>query len=233
MGRRALPRIDPSIDVSNHLVSLEQLATRLDPQSLFERPGDLEIEVGSGKGLFLLSQSQASPDRNFLGNEISKKYAHFAAYRLAKHQITNARVVHGDGSRLFREILPDNCAQAIHVYFPDPWWKTRHHRRRLLQAPFVRDAERVLSGGGILHFWTDVQQLFTESCELIAAETWLDGPLMMPEQMAEHDMDYRTHFERRMRQNEHSVFRTKFVKPICREHAAAHGNTQQTKGMIR
>ncbi len=212
MGRRALPKIDPSIDYGRHLAFVEDLTQPFDPQSLFDEPRDLEIEVGSGKGHFVLTHSEKRPDRNYLGNEIARKYARFAAYRLAKNDRNNARILSGDGLRLFREFLPDQCAVGVHVYFPDPWWKERHRRRRVIQPGFVADMQRVLKPGGIFHFWTDVEQYFEECVEALSGETGLTAPVMVDEPESVHDMDYRTHFERRMRKNGHDVFRAQFIR---------------------
>lgn len=212
MGRRALPKIDPSVDFSNHLSDVEDLTAPFCPQSLFSQSADLEIEVGSGKGLFVLNESGRVPERNFLGNEIAKKYCRFAAYRLAKNERTNARMLSGDGLKFFKELLPDACAVAVHVYFPDPWWKERHRRRRVMQPQFISDLQRVLVPGGIFHFWTDVEEYFEETIGLMKDHSDLSDPVIVPERPAEHDMDYRTHFERRMRKYEHDVFRAQFTK---------------------
>ena len=82
----------------------------------------------------------------------------------------------------------------------------------MLQEQFIKDIERVLQPGGELHFWTDVQEYFEESLGLIAEHSSLEGPMAVEETAAEHDMDYRTHFERRMRLNGHDVFRSRFRK---------------------
>ena len=120
-------------------------------------------------------------------------------------------MVAGDALRVFAELLPDACLQAVHVYFPDPWWKMRHRRRRVVRDSFVRDVQRVLQPGGRFHLWSDVEEYFRTSLELIAAETSLQGPIDEPELPAEHDMDYRTHFERRMRLNGAPVYRARFL----------------------
>lgn len=212
MGRRALRKIDPELDLSAHLKTLDELPSPLDPNSLFQNAGKLEIEVGSGKGLFLYNASHTHPDRNYLGNEVTRKYARHAAARLAKVGRDNAVVVHGDGLALFRERLPEACAQDVHVYFPDPWWKKRHQKRRVMTVDFLLDVQRVLNTGGSLHFWTDVQEYFESTIELIAATTSLVGPFDVAESPADHDMDYRTHFERRMRINQRLVNRCEFQK---------------------
>ena len=212
MGRRALPKLDSQVDFSGLLFSLELLSPRLAVDELFGRTAELEIEVGSGKGLFLLNASERSPERNFLGNEIALKYARLCAYRLSQQGPTNARVIQGDALKLFRDYLSDEIAAAVHVYFPDPWWKERHRKRRVMQASFLTDVHRVLKPSGVLHFWTDVEEYFQSTCDLIKATVPLNGPLVVAESTSLHDMDFRTHFERRMRRNDQPVFRSQFVK---------------------
>lgn len=212
MGRRALRKIDPELDLTNHFMTLEDLPRPFDPQSVFRQPGPLEIEVGSGKGMFVHKASGKNADRNFLGNELARKYARFAAARLARDGRENAVMVQGDGLALFHEFLPDNCAHDIHVYFPDPWWKKRHKKRRVMTTGFLADVQRVLTDGGTLHFWTDVHEYYAATLELIQADTSFAGPFEVPEEAAEHDMDYRTHFERRMRLHDEPVYRAEFRK---------------------
>jgi tRNA (guanine-N7-)-methyltransferase len=213
MGRRALPRIDLNVDLSRHFRTVEELvADRWEPVALFGRKAPLEVEVGSGKGLFLQNAAIAHPEHDFLGIEVAFKYARFIAYRLAKRSISNAIAVHGDGLRLFREAIPADSLAAVHVYFPDPWWKARHHKRRVMTEAFLADVTRTLRSGGRLHFWTDVKEYFDNTLELIAHATPLTGPVDVREKPAEHDLDYRTHFERRMRLHNEPVYRCEFIK---------------------
>lgn len=219
MGRRALRKADPSIDLSGTLFAVEQLPSPWSAATLFGRDAPLEVEVGSGKGLFLSAAGAAHPATNYLGIELAKKYAEHAAARVLKRGVANVRVVSGDALRVFRELLPEKSLAAVHVYFPDPWWKARHRKRRVMNEPFVRDVERALLPGGALHFWSDVEEYYLATLELIAAQTQLQGPLAVEELPAEHDLDYRTHFERRMRKHGLPVYRAEFRRPMAADSA--------------
>ena len=211
MGRRALPKVDPNIDLSFHWKRLEDLAAPLDIDALFGRSAPLELEIGSGKGMFLGNAAAAHPERNYLGTEIARQYARFAAARWARAGLANAIMIEGDALRFCRELVGNETVAALHVYFPDPWWKARHRKRRVMREEFIRDIERMLVPGGKLHFWTDVEEYFESTLELIAAISPLSGPHAVP--IDETDEEYRTHFDRRMRLHDHEVFRSKFIKP--------------------
>lgn len=212
MGRRALRKTDPNIDLTGFLYTVDALPKPLTSAGFFGREAPLEIEVGSGKGLFVRSAAAARPDVNFLGIEIAHKYAQFAAVALAKRGLRNGAMIDGDALRVFSEYLPADSLAAVHVYFPDPWWKKRHQKRRVMKGSFLTDIERTLVPGGTLHFWTDVEEYFRETIALLKQTTRLEGPLEVPERPPEHDMDYRTHFERRMRKHDEPVFRSEFRK---------------------
>lgn len=214
MGRRALRKIDPSLDLSKHFRHEDDLPKPIDLAALFASPAlPLEVEVGTGKGLFLSSATVATPEHNFLGIELADRYAQYAASRLVKLQVTNGLVISGDGVKLFHEWFPTNSLIAVHVYFPDPWWKKRHRKRRVMNEPMVRDIGRTLLPGGKLHFWSDVEEYFHSTVELLAAETKLEGPLPVEERPAEHHLDYRTHFERRKRLDGLPIYRAEYRKP--------------------
>lgn len=204
-------KIDSSIDLSRHLTTIELLPRPWNAALLFGREAPLEVEVGTGKGLFLRTAAAEARDRDFLGIEISQKYARFAAAKLAEKCRPNACIVYGDAQRVFREVLAGESVWVVHVYFPDPWWKKRHLRRRIWSESFARDVERVLAPGGTLHFWTDVESYFQQVRTLLAEHTKLAGPLDVAEQSPAHDLDYRTHYERRTRLEQLPVFRAMWL----------------------
>jgi tRNA (guanine-N7-)-methyltransferase len=161
--------------------------------------------------MFLAASASDIAEHNFLGCEIARKYAHFSAARLASRGLANARVIHGNAERLFSE-LPDSSLRAVHVYFPDPWWKKRHRKRRVMNEEFLGHIARTLAPGGTLHFWTDVAEYFDTTLALIRHCTSLEGPVPVAERPAEHDLEFRTHFERRMRLGGERVYRSEFRK---------------------
>jgi len=210
MGRRSLPKIKSHLDIGEHFHHLGDLPCPLRLEELFDQPGELEVEVGTGKGLFLCQASELWPERRFLGIELAPRYARYAASLLAARQRANARILQGDGQRLFREFLEPASVRAVHVYFPDPWWKRRHRKRRVLNGPFLQNVERVLRPGGKLYFRTDVEEYFRVTLRAIAQLTSLEGPLDEEERFSEESESYRTHFERRMRLSDSPVYSAEF-----------------------
>ena len=175
-----------------------------------DRP--VEAEVGFGKGLFLLTASQQSPATNFLGVEIERKYVLFTATRLAKRGRKNVRVVCADAKQLFRASVQAGSLAAVHVYFPDPWWKKRHQKRRLFTEEFVELCVRVLRPGGRLHVVTDVEEYFGIMKGLVGGQPRLREVPPPAPKAPEHDLDYLTNFERKYRQEGRPIYRAAYGK---------------------
>ena len=124
-------------------------------------------------------------------------------------------MVAGNAEPLFAEHIEPASLEAVHIYFPDPWWKKRHRKRRVLNEVSIPNYARSLRGGGRLHFWTDVLEYFENTIEMIARiAPELGSPMPEAETEAAHDFDYRTHFERRSRQHRIPVYRVCYEKPI-------------------
>ena len=174
----------------------------------------LELEIGSGKGLFLTNASARAPNRRFVGLELAAKYALDCQSRVEKTGIPNAKFFACDAVAVLDQDVADGSLDAIHVYFPDPWWKSRHKKRRVLNEKSLCNIERTLKPTGSLHFWTDVLDYYELICGQVMDTTSLLGPKFIAERQASHGMDYTTHFERRARLNGQPIYRALFVKPI-------------------
>lgn len=211
MGRRAVPKIKPEINYAEQFFTQPELEP-WQPDVWFGRSAPLEIEIGSGKGLFLRNFGPRQPETNFLGIEVAYLYARYCAAQAVRLGLTNVRAAAANGVEVFRTLVPDNSVTAVHVYFPDPWWKARHKKRRVLNEGFLKDVERTLIPGGTLHFWTDVEEYYLTTLEVIAQHTTLIGPHEVPESEPTHELDYRTHRERRVRLEGLPVYRSAFGK---------------------
>ncbi|MDX1500958.1 MAG: tRNA (guanosine(46)-N7)-methyltransferase TrmB [Thermoanaerobaculia bacterium] len=117
--------------------------------------GPWEVELGFGKGRYLLSRAAGDPDRRFLGIERAGSYLGLAARRARRRDLVNVVLLRGDALYLLSAVLPRGFAAAVHVYFPDPWPKSRHEKRRLLDPGSIDLVVGLLGPGGRLYFATD------------------------------------------------------------------------------
>jgi tRNA (guanine-N7-)-methyltransferase len=157
---------------------LQELGFLLD-SSLAEKPLDftaifgntlpVELEIGSGKGSFLLRRANQRPEINLLGVEWVQKYACYAADRARRAGLENVKLLCADAAGLFKNALPDRSLWRVHIYFPDPWPKTKHHRRRLIQPEFLRQVRRALKLGGWLGIVTDHADYFRQISSAVSA----------------------------------------------------------------
>ena len=185
----------------------------LDWHAVFGNANPVEIEVGFGKGLFLLTAAQASPQVNFVGVEVMRKYQLFTATRLVKRGVRNVRLVHADARLFLRDGVTAGSVQAVHVYFPDPWWKKRHLKRRVFTPEFAAQCERVLRPGGRFYVITDVEEYFQVIVELLARNTRLLPVPPPPPSEPKHDLDYRTNFERKFRKEGRPIWSAAYERP--------------------
>lgn len=145
-----------------------------------------ELEVGFGKGRYLLARAQAEPERGFVGIEVAGEYFRAVARRVARRRLGNVVLLHGEALYLLATALPPGFAEAVHVYFPDPWPKAHHQRRRLLSPAALDLVARVVAPGGRILFATDHADYGAQVEELLAgarglairrwSEGWPEGP---------------------------------------------------------
>lgn len=183
----------------------------VDWRQIFGNDHPVEIEVGFGKGLFLLQQGQARPDTNFLGIEIERKYTLLTATRIAKIAVGNVKLACTDARWFLKERVAEASVAALHVYFPDPWWKQRHRKRKLFTSDFIQQCARVLRVEGRLHFVTDVAEYFAESLALVQEVPALQA-LLEGEQRSPAEGEFLTNFERKYRLQGRPIYRALFER---------------------
>lgn len=125
-------------------------------EAVFGNPYPVEIEIGAGTGTFLLPAAGANRTTNYLGIENARRRAAELESAIADRGLVNARAIGGDAACVVANLLPPASVAAYHVYFPDPWWKRQHHRRRLFTPAFVANLARTLVADGTLYVATDV-----------------------------------------------------------------------------
>jgi len=136
-------------------VDLNAVAAPLKWSEIFKREASTEVELGSGKGRFLLEMAAGQPERNFVAVERAAKYHKLCCERAARRGLTNVRLIRTTAEDLLFRLLGPACVDAIYVLFPDPWPKKRHHKRRFFKADTVAAVTRTLAPSGRLLVKTD------------------------------------------------------------------------------
>ena len=146
-------------------LDVDSLPRPLKWAELYGNANPVEVEVGMGKGTFLTDQAKARPDTNFFGIEWARFFWRYASDRLRRHNCTNARTVRAEAGFFLTEFVEPGSVSVLHVYFPDPWPKARHHKRRLIQPKFVPVVHRILAPGGRLQVVTDHKGYWEENID--------------------------------------------------------------------
>jgi len=134
---------------------------RVDPRGFFDHPEyRLEIEIGSGKGTFLVKQAPLYTDVNYLGIEKTAEFYRYAADRMRRRSLDNVRILRADANEFIQFWCADTVAAVVHLYFSDPWPKKRHHKRRVIHDRSLQEFHRILQPQGELRLVTDHSELW-------------------------------------------------------------------------
>jgi len=200
---RMMPRVnDPQFVIDPRQSGF----VRLDLAELFGNTRRVVLEIGSGKGRFLISAATSQPEVNFIGIEKSLHYHRVIRDRVAKRGLTNIRLINHDAFLVPRDMLPDASIDEIHIYFPDPWPRKREQKRRIIRAEALMEMKRVLVAGGSGIYVTDHRDYYEAAAPVIESifrserriPTAADPP--------------RTNYEAKYREEGREIFEVRFWK---------------------
>ena len=146
---------------------------RLDLTAAFGRQGPLILEIGFGMGDATAKIAQVRPHDNFLCCEVHEPGVGALLKRCGEEGIANIRIVQHDAVEVMDHMLGPDSLDGVHIFFPDPWHKSRHHKRRLIQGPFVQRLAQHIRPGGYLHLATDWQPYAEQMLQVLSAEPML------------------------------------------------------------
>jgi tRNA (guanine-N7-)-methyltransferase len=179
---------------------------RLDFADLFGNAHPVVLEIGSGKGRFLIATATERPDLNLVGIEKSLHYHRVIRERVEKRQLTNVRLINHDAFPVLQKMVPDASITEVHIYFPDPWPRPKEQKRRIVRTEVLEELRRVLVEGGSGIYVTDHKQYFEKAAPLIEqvfrAERRVPGPDDLP----------RTNYEAKYRAEGRPIYEVRFWK---------------------
>jgi tRNA (guanine-N7-)-methyltransferase len=152
-----------------HRWGLEYDGCELAYDAVFGRSGPLVLEIGFGMGQSLVATAAAKSETNFIGIEVHKPGVGKLLHSMQERGVDNIRIYCHDAVEVLRDCIPDASLDGIQIFFPDPWHKKRHNKRRLIQTPFVAQLTSKLKPGGILHLATDWEDYARQMMDVLGA----------------------------------------------------------------
>jgi tRNA (guanine-N7-)-methyltransferase len=179
---------------------------RLDFEELFGNRNPVILEIGSGKGRFLISTATERPELNLIGIEKSLHYHRVIRDRVQKRNLTNIRLINHDAFLVLRDMVPDASLAEVHIYFPDPWPRKKEQKRRIIRPEVLDEIRRTLVDGGSGIYVTDHREYYEVAAPLIEqhfrAERRIPGP----------DDPPRTNYEAKYRAEGREIYEVRFWK---------------------
>jgi len=179
---------------------------RLDLREVFGNANPVILEIGSGKGRFLIGTAMERPDANLVGIEKSLHYHRVIRDRVMKRHLENVRLINHDAFLVLRDMIADATISELHIYFPDPWPRKKEQKRRIIRPEVLKEIRRVLVDGGVGIYVTDHQEYFEVAAPLIEAEFRAERRIPGPEDLP------RTNYEAKYRAEGREIFEVRFWK---------------------
>ncbi len=162
------------------MIADDGLVFAINPPAIFGRRAPLEIEIGAGKGEFIIERAASRPEQDFLAVELSATVSRVLAVRCGRAALENLRVAKMDARALVNVLLADASVAAYHVYFPDPWPKGRHVKHRLFTPQFASGLYRTLAAGGTIYIATDVREYAGEIFAMVEGAGFIRAAEVAP-----------------------------------------------------
>jgi tRNA (guanine-N7-)-methyltransferase len=178
------------------IYNLPSIVERLDLSQIFPGPQPLEVELGCGDASFLVNYAKLHPERNFIGVERLLGRIRKLDRKGRRAGLTNLRGVRIESSYFLEYLLPSHMVSALHVYFPDPWPKKRHHKNRLVNERFPKIARAALTPGGVVYLRTDDEDYFAQMAGVFEAGAEFQKT-ETPSELAELPTDFEREFRER------------------------------------
>lgn len=140
---------------------------------VFEREAPLIVEIGFGNGSSLAEMAEANPGFNYLGIEVHRPGIGHLMMLLERKGLHNVRIYHHDAIEILQQKIPDNTLAGVHLFFPDPWQKRRHHKRRIVRPDFISLLNKKLKAGGYFHAATDWEHYSKDMLTVLSSATGL------------------------------------------------------------
>ncbi len=173
---------------------------------------DTIVEIGFGMGTSLLSMAKENPQANYIGIEVHRAGVGSLAADLHEHQLLNVRIVAHDAVEVLQSQIEDNSLAGVQIFFPDPWHKKRHHKRRLIQSEFIQLISKKIKKDGFIHCATDWQEYAEHMLEVLSAEPMLRNQQLTGGYSPRPDSRPLTKFEKRGERLGHGVWDLIFIK---------------------
>ncbi len=186
-------------------LDVESLPRPIDWKQLFGNDHPVELEIGVGKGTFLLDQAKVRPDTNFFGIEYARWFWRYASDRLRRAGCLNVHTARAEAGYFCKEFVADGSFSVVHIYFPDPWPKKRHQKRRLIQSGFLSEIRRILESDGRLRIVTDHEDYFRQIQQVVGESGMTVIEYDRPGSAAAGEFAG-TNFERKYRQEGRAFF---------------------------
>lgn len=183
----------------------------LDPAQAFARVAPVVFEIGFGMGDSLVAMAQASPEQDYVGVEVHAPGVGNILKLAGTDAVKNLRVYRADAKDVMQHCIADGSLSRIQIFFPDPWHKKKHQKRRLIQPDFVQDLKQKLSVGGVLHLATDWEPYALHMMEVLSTAEGFTNCCGDRAWALEHDRPL-TKFEKRGQKLGHGVWDLMFVR---------------------